>query len=260
MSDSADPNLRPDLDESTNVVESHAKIEGTFAAASREKRVRENGMEPVSLWIFLTSALVLLVGGAVLGNSRALFNYSPFPQDYVQDAPPGGVESGPITGPIIEALSRNGSKVYSKCAGCHQPDGKGDGANFPPLAGSEWVQGDTEALAMIILNGLKGEIQVAGKTWNSNMAPQYMGALELASVMTYIRNSFGNSTGDVVTVAQAEEALRIYEERAGGSSLPEQVTQDELLAEHAKMLSGESMAPETVVDFETLQPVEEAAE
>ena len=258
MSDS-DPNLRPDLDESTNVVESHAKIERTYSAASREKRVRENGMEPVSLWILLSSAIVLLVGGAVLGNSSS-FGYSPYPQDYVQESAPGVEDSGPITGPILEALTKNGAKVYSKCAGCHLADGKGDGANFPPLANSEWVTGDTQALAMIILNGVQGEIEVAGKVWNGNMPGQMpLNAVELASVMTYIRNSFGNEAGDIVSVAQAEEAFKIYEERLGGQSvLP--TTQDELKADHAKMLSGEPMAPDTIVDFETLQPAEEASE
>lgn len=259
MSDPVDPNLRPDLEDATNVTESHAALETDVAAASREKRVRENGMEPVSLWVFLASALILLVGGAVLGSSDSLFNYSPLPKDYVQAVAPGGGDTGPVTGPIMVALTKNGSKVYSKCSGCHQPDGLGDGANYPPLAGSEWVTGDTEALAMILLNGLKGEIEVAGRVWNSNMPAQMpLSAVELASVMTYVRNSFGNSTGDVVSVAQAEEALKIYKERAGGASVVPQSTQDELLANHAKALPGEVMAPDVVVDFETLAPAESA--
>ena len=259
MSES-DPNLRPDLDESTNVVESHAKIEETFSAASREKRVRENGMEPVSLWVLLSSAIVLLVGGAVLGNSSS-FGYSPFPQDYVQDPAPGVEDTGPITGPVMEILAKNGKKIYAaKCQGCHQTNGMGDGANFPPLGGSEWVTENTQALAMIIMNGVQGEIEVAGKVWNSNMPGQMpLTATELAGVMTYIRNSFGNESRDIVSVAQAEEAMKLYEERLGGKAfLP--TTQDELKADHAAMLSGEAMAPDTIVNFETLQPEEGASE
>lgn len=236
------------------MADAHAPLDSSLAAASREKRVRENGMEPVSLWVFLASSLVLLVSGGVLGKS-ALFDYDPVPEDYVQAEAPGGGDTGPITGPILVALNKNGSKVYSKCSGCHGTNGLGDGANYPPLGGSEWVTGDTQSLAMILLNGLKGEITVAGKVWNSNMPSQMpLNAVELASVMTYIRNSFGNETGDVVSVAQAEEAIKIYKERAGGASLAPQSTQDELLKDHAKMLPGESMDPETVVDFESLQP------
>lgn len=261
MSDPVDPNLRPDLEESTNVAEAHAALEENAAAASREKRVRENGMEPVSLWVFLASALVLLVGGVVLGSSDALFNYSDHPVGYVQAIAPGGGDTGPITGPIMVALSKNGSKIYSKCSGCHQPDGLGDGANYPPLGGSEWVTGDTQAFAMILLNGLKGEVEVAGRTWNSNMPAQMpLSAAELASVMTYVRNSFGNSTGDVVSVAQAQEALNLYKERMGGASLAPQVTQAELKSDHAKMLPGEEIAADVVVDFETLEPVQAATE
>jgi mono/diheme cytochrome c family protein len=250
---------QPDLEESTNVTEAHAALLEANAAATREKHLRENGMEPVSLWIILATGFVLLVGGAVLGAGGSLFNYDPYLTDYVQAEPPGGAVSGPVTGPILVALSKNGEKVYSRCIGCHQPDGNGQPGAFPPLAGSEWVTGDTEALAMIILNGLAGPIEVKGQTWNLNMAAQMpLDALELASVMTFVRNSFGNETGDVVSPGMAAAALEIYRERSGGSTTPPQVTQDELKSNHASMLSGEAMDPATVVDFETLEPVGDA--
>ena len=162
------------------------------------------------------------------------------------------------------ALSKNGAKIYSaKCNGCHGADGLGDGSSYPPLGGSEWVTGDSESFAMIILNGLKGEIEVAGRTWNTSGGMQTqapLSAVDLASVMTYLRNDFGNSTGDVVSVAQAQEALNLFEERKGGASLPTQTTQAELKSDHAKMLPGEAIAADVVVDFETLEPVEAAAE
>ncbi|NNC89510.1 MAG: c-type cytochrome [Akkermansiaceae bacterium] len=256
-----DDSQRPDLDDTTNVAKAHAELFEASAAAAREKQVRENGMEPVSLWIFLVTGFVLLVGGAVLGTGGNLFNYSPFPSNYVQLEPPGGGDTGPVTGPIVKALSQNGGKVYGRCIGCHQPDGNGQPGAFPPLAGSEWVTGDTQALAMIIMNGLKGPIEVKGQTWNLNMAAQMpLDAVELASVMTYIRNSFGNDSGDVVTPGMAAAALEVYKERAAGSSTPPQMTAEELKAEHAKMLPGEKMDPQTIVNFETLEPVGGAAE
>ncbi|MBC8149371.1 MAG: hypothetical protein H8E96_06800, partial [Verrucomicrobiaceae bacterium] len=59
--------LRPDLDEKINVADAHASL-GDTPAVNREKRVTENGMEPVSLGLILLSGFVMLVGGAVLGK------------------------------------------------------------------------------------------------------------------------------------------------------------------------------------------------
>ena len=254
-------NQRPDLEETTNVAATHGAVLEDFSAASREKRIREDGMEPVSLWIILGSAFVLLIAGGVLGAGGGLFDYNELRNDgYVRAAAPGGGDEGPLTAPIQVALSKNGLKIYkSKCNGCHQGNGMGDGANFPSLVNSEWVIGDTEKLAMIILNGVKGEISVAGKTWNSNMPmPGPLNAVELASVMTYIRTNFGNDTGDVVTPEMAAAAIKISTERAGGAALAPQMTAPELDEKHAKMLPGETVDPATVVDLQTFEPVGEA--
>lgn len=259
MADSNQPveNRKPDLEDSINVAQTHGTVLEDLSAATREKRLREDGMEPVSLWIVLGSAFVLLVAGGVLGAGGGLFDYQALrPEGYVQKAAPGGEDTGPLVGPILAALSRNGAKVYSKCNGCHQSNGMGDGANYPPLGGSEWVIGDTETLAMIILNGLKDPIEVKGKTWNGNMTPMGpMSPVELASVMTYIRNSFGNETGDVVTIGMAEAAIEISKDRAGGSPIGAQLTAAELKDKHARMLPGEAMDPNTVVDLTTFEPV-----
>ena len=53
---------------------------------------------------------------------------------------------------------------------CHQDSGLGQTGQFPPLAGSEWVLGSTEALSMIIHNGVAGPIEVAGTQYNGNMS------------------------------------------------------------------------------------------
>lgn len=263
MSDSHQPtdSSRPDLEEAINVAQTHGVVLEDNAAVARERRVRENGLEPVSLWVIVSSAFVLLVAGGVLSTGGSLFNYGEFrAENYVQQLAPGGGDSGPITMPVIDAFSKNGAKIYAaKCQGCHQPNGMGDGANFPPLGNSEWVTGDTQHLAMIIMNGVKGEITVDGRVWNSAMAPQMpLSAVELASVMTYVRNSFGNETGDVVSAEMAEAALSLYKERAAGAALPPQMTEAELKADYSAMLPGEAMDPATVVDLETFEPVGEA--
>jgi mono/diheme cytochrome c family protein/glucose/arabinose dehydrogenase len=93
-----------------------------------------------------------------------------------------------------------GAEVYSRdghCSTCHQPDGKGlPQAGFPPIAESTWVTGSEERLIKITLNGLYGPIEVNGVKYPGlvPMTP-FAGMLndqEIAAVLTYVRNSFGN--------------------------------------------------------------------
>ncbi len=244
---------RPDLEDSTNVVEKHEKLVEISASQARENQISETGMEPVSLWVFLASAIVLLIGGGVLGAGGKLFSYSPHPEGYTRPDFASDADTGPTIGPILEALTKRGKNIYAKCSGCHGSTGNGDGNQYPPLAGSEWVSGNTGRLAQIILNGLSGPIDVAGKTYNGNMPAQApLTAAELAAVMTYIRNEF-NDVGDVVSMEQAASAIKVYEGRPQGA-----ITVKELDADHNQMLEGEAIDPSTSVNFETLQP--EAAE
>ncbi|MDP0489533.1 MAG: cytochrome c [Verrucomicrobiota bacterium JB023] len=257
MSENDSNQSRPDLDENLNVSATHGNLKGTSAAALREKRVHENGMEPVPLWIFLVAGLALLVGGAVLGQGGKMFAYNSNDL-WADEFKPfeGGAEEEVTSGPALKSYIAAGSKIYTKCTGCHGADGKGDGANYPPIAGSEWVTGDnTEALAMIILNGVQGPIDVAGKTWNNMMPSQALGlgAKELAALMTYLRSSL-NDVGDVVSIEMAEEAMKQYAERGEGKP----TTQSELKPTHMKHLPGELLAPDALVDFETLLPAADA--
>ena len=215
MADSKDTSKtsQPDLEDSTNVVEKHEKVLELSASQARENQISETGMEPVSLWVFLASAIVLLIGGGVLGAGGKLFSYSPHPEGYTRPEFASDADTGPTIGPILEALSKRGKNIYAKCSGCHGSTGNGDGNQYPPLAGSEWVTGSTGRLAQIILNGLSGPIDVAGKTYNGNMPAQApLTSAELAAVMTYIRNEF-NDVGDVVSVEQAANAIKDYESR-----------------------------------------------
>lgn len=255
-SPSQQPTDKPDLDESINVAKTHGRVDRATAASAREKRLAENGHEPVSLWVIVACGIVLLVAGGVLGKAGTLFSYgSSFKEGYVRGKAPGGTEEGPAAKPALVAFSAKGAKIYSKCNGCHGAGGRGDGANYPSLAGSKWVAGDTQKLAMIILNGLQGPTS-SGKTYGAGIMPAQgsgMGAADLAGVMTYVRNSFGNETGDVVTVEMAQAALDISANRANPGS---PVTADEIAAEHTVMLPGEPLDPTTPVNPANLSPVQ----
>lgn len=94
-------------------------------------------------------------------------------------------------------ISENARLYNTYCASCHQNDGKGDGNRFPPL-GTDWVSGDKKKLMNIILNGLNGEIIVNGKPYNGLMPPHnFLKDSEVANILTYIRQSFGNQADAV---------------------------------------------------------------
>ncbi len=94
-----------------------------------------------------------------------------------------------------------GSILYQTyCAQCHQRNGKGDNNRFPPLAGSDWVTGKEERLIDVVLNGLQGQIDVNGKTFNGLMpANNHLDDHAIASILTYIRSNFGNSSDAIRT-------------------------------------------------------------
>ena len=247
------PNQKPDLEESINVTEAHGRVVREAAACAREKRIADNGIAPISLWAFVACGIVLLVAGGILGAGGRLFAYgTTFREGYVR-APAGGAEdTGPVPKEALAAYSAKGAKIYTaKCNGCHGSDAKGNGSTFPTLVGSTWVLGETERFAMVILNGLEGPVS-DGKTYGV-MPPQGigMGAEDLAGVMTYIRNNFGTSKGDVVTTEMAKAAL---DASAARKNAGRSVTAAELTADHVKDLPGEKLDAKTMLDPITLAP------
>lgn len=117
----------------------------------------------------------------------------------------GGTASGgdPLThGQLME----NGRKIFDNtCAACHQANGQGMPGVFPPLAKSDFLMADKERAIRVLMNGLKGRITVNGKTYDGEMPKLPLTDTDIASVLTYVRNSFGNS-GDAVTLEQVAKA------------------------------------------------------
>lgn len=98
-------------------------------------------------------------------------------------------------GPSFGAIMNQGEKVYNKlCAACHGPSGGGIKGVFPAIAGSKIATGDIQKNINLILNGKKG---TAMASYRNMLAPE-----DLAAVITYQRNAFGNNTGDIVSVSQ----------------------------------------------------------
>ncbi|MCP5470918.1 MAG: c-type cytochrome [Sinobacteraceae bacterium] len=100
-----------------------------------------------------------------------------------------------------------GEETYkAACVVCHQADGKGLASAFPPLAGSDYLLKDKTRAIATVLHGVTGEIVVNGQKFDSAMPPMpQLSDDEIANVLTYVANSWGNkgwlvSSTDVVAV------------------------------------------------------------
>lgn len=100
-----------------------------------------------------------------------------------------------------------GARVYrSNCQACHKKDGSGISRVNPPLTGTEWVLGDKDRLIGIVLNGFEEKIEVEGVKYNSVMNSfAYLSDEEVAAVLTFIRQSFGNQASEI----SAEEVQKV---------------------------------------------------
>jgi len=230
-----------------------------YAAAAREKRIPENGSEPISLWpTTVVCGAVLILAGFMLDYGGNTLSYDAlFRAGYVRSSPPGSVATPLPPKPALEAYMARGKKVFeAKCITCHGPEAKGNGTTYPSLVGSAWANGETERFSMIVLNGLQGPTS-NGRVYGV-MTPQGIGMTpeELAGIMTYVRNHFGNTKGDVITTEMAKAAMKISAARKNAGL---SVTAEELTADHVKALEGKPVAATTLVDPLTLEPVPSAA-
>ncbi len=102
----------------------------------------------------------------------------------------------------------SGKVIYqSKCQNCHGDNGQGLSALIPPLTDSVYLQANRHQLPCIIKYGLNKPIKVGGKAFLSQMPATNLAPVELAEVITYITNSYGNKMG-VTTTLMAEDDLK----------------------------------------------------
>ena len=251
-------NQQPDPEDARDATASDEHMASESAACAREKILAAPGTEPISLWVLAACGVVLLVAGSILdlGGAGRFFDYQAlFRTGYERTPAPGTADQGPPPKEALVAYMAKGSKIYAaKCIVCHGPEAKGDGANFPSLAGSKWATGETQRFAMIVLNGLQGPTSTGKVFPGAGMPSQAPGLTpeDLAGVMTYVRNHFGNSTGDVITVAMVKEAQKISAARA---KTGQQVTAEELTADYVKPLPGPTLDAKAMVDPITLAAV-----
>ncbi|SEI78215.1 putative membrane-bound dehydrogenase domain-containing protein [Dyadobacter koreensis] len=130
-------------------------------------------------------------------------------------------------------LFNAGKVIYGKegyCTTCHQADGKGlTASGFPPLTANKWVLGSEDRLIKLALKGLLGPIEVSGKKYPGQVPMTPFGGLlndeEMAAVLTYVRNSFGNQGSAILPE-------RVKKVRAATESKQDFYSPDQLLKEH----------------------------
>jgi mono/diheme cytochrome c family protein len=209
----------------------------TMHITLREQAEPRDGFEPVPMWVPVVFAALLMWGGYYLGANSAGFRRDRF--DTIELAP-GALPADlpetpePELKTVSDLMKVGEAKYKSVCAACHKPDGNGDtnpSQPYPPLAGSEWVAGPQASparLARIVLFGLQGQLAVKGKSFAGQMPAQgaAMKDYEIAAVITYVRNSFGNKADPDDANPAVTPALVKAVRAKGGKRAP--LTADEL--------------------------------
>ena len=116
-------------------------------------------------------------------------------------------------GPVVaeKALTKDekiaqGKALYTSiCQACHQADANGINGSFPPLAKSDYFASDPNKAIRAVLHGVSGKITVNGKTFDGVMPKQTMSDGQIASVITYVLNNFGNKGGEVTGADVAKQ-------------------------------------------------------
>lgn len=180
-------------------------IQQVHAQLQRTKPEKAQG------YAFLPLGILGLICGAVFFGSIYLAHNSIRFDPLVYNEHASREKPGEVK--VAQATPRDmGKRVFSRtCITCHQANGMGVPGAFPPLAGSDWLQGPEERVIRIVLLGLNGPVTVSGTQFNSAMAS--LGTVlkddEIANVLTYVRSEWGNKAPEVKpeTVARIRAEL-----------------------------------------------------
>ncbi|RCH55240.1 cytochrome c [Mucilaginibacter hurinus] len=101
-----------------------------------------------------------------------------------------------------------GQGLYTvNCQNCHGKNGEGLSALMPPLTDTAFISKNKDQLACYIKNGMTGMVKVSGKFYNNTMPPIELSPIEIAKVLTYVGNSFGNRVG-LISLKDVENNLK----------------------------------------------------
>lgn len=155
------------------------------------------GMSVMPMWLMLVMA-VLAYRGCLQVDQAGGFQAKVYPPYH---------EPPPQIGGAVDPIAEGRKRYEMYCAICHQANGLGLPGQFPPLAGSDWVQAEgINRIGRIVMNGIQGPIKVNGVDFNNAMPP-WKDAIpsdeDVAYILSYIRGSWGNKAS-VVTAAEVK--------------------------------------------------------
>ncbi len=166
------------------------------------------------------SAVLLVWGGLYVGSYSGRFDGSEFSEvPHGRPAKPVAVSADPNA-----SVLKAGLVAYNKsCLACHQADGNGNPSlNIPPLTGSDWVLAEAPSrIVRIVLHGLGGPVKVKDTVWSGGAMyaqlktlenPERLTVEEIAAVLSYVRNSWGNKAS-LVSTEQVAAILKETEKR-----------------------------------------------
>lgn len=106
----------------------------------------------------------------------------------------------------LNSSIKRGQLIYEDmCITCHLADGKGVHKVFPPLADSDYLRKNQNESIKGVKKGMSGKITVNGETYNNVMTPLGLSNEEVADVLNYINNSWGNNIKNFVTPKKVSE-------------------------------------------------------
>ncbi len=193
-----------------------AEANTIFSVRSRRG---QRGFGLVNSFLLSGAAVLLVWGGLYVGKYGGRFDGDEYSE--IPHGRPAKVVAG-SEDPNAKVL-KLGARVFQNCAACHQADGNGDPSkNVPPLAGSDWVLTESpNRIIRIVLNGLGGPITVKGTPFNGGAMnpwrktadnPSGLTVEEIAAVLSYARNTWGNKAG-IISVDQVSAIAKETEKR-----------------------------------------------
>ncbi len=206
---------RLDYQETADITEVHAAIAREHAEPSAD-------VTPIPTWLSLVCAAALCWAGIYIGifhggfNPKVFNEYESNPSAFFPLPGNAVATSGGAAAELTQV--QLGEKVYKEvCQACHQPTGLGQAGQFPPLAGSEWLDGseyNEKRVVAIVLKGLKGPVTVKGGAFNGAMPgqEQALNPKKIAAVLTYVKQAWGNKGGEIAE-AQVGAAKKEFADR-----------------------------------------------
>lgn len=168
--------------------------------------------EPTERFMPMPLFLVVVISGLAFWAGIYLIKFSGGFDPFAYDENVGPGQAVAAAGPVEYDPLKAGKRFFTKnCTVCHQASGMGLPGAYPPLVGSEWVQGPKDLVIRIVLLGLQGPMTVEGQQYNNVMTAFGSASdRDLAAVLTYIRTSpeFNNN----VEAVTEEDVARVRAE------------------------------------------------